>query len=146
MIPEDQTIEEFIRAWVDGTIYEYGKWSEFNGSWLGARRNSADFHVFRYEDMLADPVSNLQRLADALDIAVAPGDVERAIENSSPDKLRALERAQKNEHKLLKQARNTSPYVRAATSNQWQSALSPDSVRMIEASCGDLMHEFGYLS
>jgi len=40
----------------------------------------------------------------------------------------------------------SSPYVRAATSNQWQTALSPESVRAIETAWGKMMREFGYLS
>jgi hypothetical protein len=146
MIPEDQQIEDFIPNWVAGKIYTYGTWSEFNGSWLGARRGTPDFHVFRYEDMLADPTANVTRLAEALKITTTADDIQRAIENSRPERLRELERAQKAKHKLLNLARNTSPYVRAATTNQWQQALSPTSVKLVEDSCGHFMREFGYLS
>jgi hypothetical protein len=146
MIPEATTIDEFIPDWIAGRVYSFGTWSEFNGSWLGARRDTPDFWMFRYEDMVRDPFTNLTRLAEALKMNVGPEDIRRAIENSRPERLRELERKQRDKHKALKFGRNTSPYVRAATANQWQTALSAESVQAIEAAWGKMMSEFGYLS
>jgi hypothetical protein len=146
MIPEAMTIEEFIPDWIAGKVYDYGTWSEYNGSWLGARRDTPDFWLFRYEDLLSDPFAEVTRLAEALQMNVGPEDIKRAIENSRPERLRELERTQRNEHKVLKLARDTTPHVRACTANQWQAALSPESVRAIETAWGKLMREFGYLS
>jgi estrone sulfotransferase len=146
MIPEATTIDEFIPDWIAGRVYDYGTWSEFNGSWVGARSDTPDFWVFRYEDMLSDPFANLTRLADVLEMKVGPEDIKRAIENSRPERLRELERTQRNKHKSLKHARDTSPLIRAATANQWQTALSTESVRAIETAWGKMMREFGYLS
>lgn len=146
MIPEAMTIDEFIPGWVAGRVYDYGTWSEFNGSWLGARGDTSDFWIFRYEDMLSDPFTNVTRLAEALEMNVGPEDIKRAIENSRPERLRELERTQRNKHKVLKNARTTSPHVRACTANQWQTVLSPASVHAIETAWGKTMREFGYLS
>lgn len=146
MIPEATTIEEFIPEWIKGTIYDYGNWGEFNGSWLGARRDTPDFWVFRYEDMLSDPFTNVTRLVEALNIKAGPEDIKRAIENSHPDRLRELERTQRDKHKVLKLARNTSPHVRSATANQWQTALPAHCVRAIESAWGKMMAELGYLT
>jgi hypothetical protein len=77
---------------------------------------------------------------------VSADDIKRAIENSRPERLRELERTQRNSHKSLKHARDTSPLVRAAKSNQWQTALSAESVKAIESAWGKMMHEFGYLA
>jgi hypothetical protein len=145
MIAEDMQIDEFIPDWIAGRIYSYGTWNEFNGSWLGARRGTPNFSIFRYEDMVNDPATHLARLAEQMKLSVSAADIERAIENSRPEHLRNLERAQRNKHKALREARNTSPYVRAATSGQWPTALSPESIRAIESACGPLMREFGYL-
>lgn len=145
VIPEDREINDFIPDWIAGKIFAYGSWGEYHGSWLGARRETQDFWIFRYEDMIADPATHLARLVDVLKLPVNSQDIARAIENSRPEKLRALEQQQRGSHKLLKQGRNTSNYVRSATSNQWQTALSPESARAIEAAFAPTMREFGYL-
>lgn len=146
MIPEDMQIDEFVPQWIAGSFYTYGNWGEWHGSWTGARRDSADFWIFRYEDMVANPAEHLARLADALKLDVQAKDIERAIEFSRPDHLRDLEKKQRNKHRILRDGKNTSSYVRAATSGQWQSALSPDSVAAIETAWATPMREFGYVS
>jgi hypothetical protein len=145
VIPEDRTIDDFIPDWIAGKIFAYGNWGEYHGSWLGARRGTDDFWVFRYEDMVADPATHLARLVDVLQLPAIEKDIQRAIENSTPDRLRELERKQKNSHKLLKYGRSTTPYVRAATTKQWSSALSQQSIKAIESAWPAQMQEFGYL-
>lgn len=146
VIPEEQQIDDFIPDWLAGKIFAYGNWGEYHGSWLGARKDTKDFWIFRYEDMVADPATHLARLVEVLQLPVGQADIQRAIANSCPEKLRELERQQRNSHKLLKNARNTSSYVRAATAGQWSSALSPESIRAIEEAWPALMREFDYLA
>jgi hypothetical protein len=146
MIPEDMQIDDFVPQWIAGSFYTYGTWDEWNGSWLGARRDTPNFWVFRYEDMVNDPAENLRRLAEALKLRVGPEDIQRAIENSRPDRLRELEKKQRNKHRILRDGLNTSSYVRAATSGQWQAALSQNSVAAIESAWSKPMREFGYLT
>ena len=144
-LPSGKSIDWFVQEWMAGRVYEYGNWGENVGSWLGARRDTPDFWLFRYEDMLANPAVELTRLAQILNLPSDKDAIQLAIEHSQADRLRALEGPQRRYHKFLRRSRADVPYVRAAKSNQWQTALSPESIRAIENACGRWMTEFGYL-
>jgi hypothetical protein len=59
--------------------------------------------------------------------------------------MRQLEQAQRGEHKMLKRSRSDIPFVRSATSGQWQTELPPEAVQQIESAWGSVMRELGYL-
>jgi hypothetical protein len=143
-LPVDAPIDTFMKLFLEGSLDPYGSWGENVGSWLGARRGTPDFTLVRYEDMLADTEAELARIAAALHLPIANGDVRRAVENSRADRMRELEQTQRNSHKFLKSSRADIPFVRAAKSGQWQAELPPEAARQIETSWRDLMHELGY--
>jgi len=138
-------IGTFVDEFVAGHVDEYGNWGENVGSWLGARRGTADFSVFRYEDLIQDPQAELRKVADSLHLAADVGQIRRAVENSAADNMRRLESSQHEKHGFLRQTRTDIPFVRTAKSGQWQSELPPEAARRIEAAWGPLMRELGYL-
>lgn len=145
MLPIDATLDEFMKRFIEGRIDPYGSWGENVGSWLGARRNTPDFMIVRYEDLLEDAESQLLRIAEMLHLPADNGQVRLAVENSKADRMRALEESQRGQHRLLKRSRKEIPFVRAAKANQWQTDLPPEAIQQIEASWLGLMSELGYL-
>jgi Sulfotransferase domain len=141
----DASMDEFMTKFMGGKIDPYGNWGENVGSWLGARRDSENFVVVRYEDLLEDTEAELVRIADMLGITADEQLLRHAAENSRADRMRELEQAQRSEHKFLRSSRSDIPFVRTAKSEQWRSELPPDAVRQIEAAWGSLMSELNYL-
>ena len=145
VLPVDATIDDFMGTFVQGRIDPYGAWGENVGSWLGARRNTADFLVVRYEDLLHNAEAELMRIALMLGLPRDEHILRRAVENSSADRMRELEKAQQSKHKALKKSRVDVPFVRVAKSGQWQSALTVAAAQQIEIAWGPAMRELGYL-
>jgi hypothetical protein len=141
----DANMDKFMTKFMDGQIDPYGNWGENVGSWLGARRDTDNFVVVRYEDLLVNTEAELARIADMLGITADEQLLRHAVENSQADRMRALEQTQRSEHKFLKSSRADIPFVRAAKSGQWRSELPPDAVRQIETAWGSLMGELNYL-
>src|SRR5579864_8393908 len=67
-------------------------WGEHVGSWLGTRMNRPGFLLVRYEDLLQDPTRELGRMAGFLGTAANTEALTQAIERSSANRLRELEK------------------------------------------------------
>jgi hypothetical protein len=145
MLPADATMDDYMAKFLAGQIDPYGSWGENVGSWLGARRGTPDFLVLRYEDMLENTETELARVVEMLRLPASNGQLRRAVENSTADRMRELETAQRGQHKLLKRSRQDIPFVRKARSGQWQTDLPPEAARQIEAAWAVQMRELGYL-
>ncbi len=144
-IPGDATIGDFMTKFMEGRIDPYGNWGENVGSWLGARRGTANFIVVRYEDLLENAEAELTRIADMVGLRADERLLRHAVESSRADRMRELEAAQRGEHKLLKTSRADIPFVRSAKSGQWCTELPPEAVRQIESAWGSVMRELGYI-
>lgn len=145
MLPADATMDDFLSRFMEGRIDPYGPWGENVGSWLGARRGSADFLVVRYEDLLENAEAELARIAGMLGLPADERRLRLAVENSRADRMRELEQSQRGKHKLLKTSRSDIPFVRVAKSGQWRSELPPEAVQRIESAWGPVMRELGYI-
>ena len=96
------------------------------------------------------PEQGLQRVAAFLQqagfpaIDVAPKKLQRAVELSSADRMRELEKTQAAEWALTKNTRADKPFVRTAKAGGWKSALPEESARQIEEAWGEVMKKVGY--
>jgi hypothetical protein len=139
------SMADFIDRFVGGHIDPYGSWGENVGSWLGARRGTANFCLVRYEDLLADAERERARLADALEIPADSSQIRRAVELSSADHLRRLEGEQRKQHKYLKGTRSDNAFIRVAKAGQWESELPAAAKERIESEWSTIMRELNYL-
>src|ERR1700737_4626987 len=129
---------------------EYGSWGENVGSWLAARQNSKKFQsgqnflLVRYEDMVNDPKGELARIARFLGIDPTPERLAKAVERSSADQMRKLEKEQAHLWSATKDTRQDRPFVRAAKDGGWRTGLPASCIRDIESTWGHLMRDLGY--
>jgi hypothetical protein len=147
LIGDDYPPERFVSRFIAGDTtwpFVYGSWGENVSSWLATRHGRPGFLLLRYEDMVAHPERELARVAPFLNIDPQPQRIAQAVERSSADKMRELEKAQANVWSLTKETRKDIPFVRSAKSGGWQSGLSADSVAEIENAWGSLMNWLGY--
>ena len=139
----DEFVDRFVTAKIWPSVDIFGSWENHVLSWVKMRGETEDFCFVRYEDMLRDPVAELKKMTPLLKINPSPETLARAVELSSADRMRALEKSQKG-WVSTKGTRKDKPFVRAAKSGDWQSALSETSVRKIEQAWGATMQKLGY--
>lgn len=150
-IPDDYPMASFVPRFIAGEFDRiFGSWRDNVLSWTTLRQGSPRFLLLRYEDMKRDPVSALSRVAAFLELCsfpkidARPEALQRAIDLSSPERMRALEKQEAGQWVLTKGTRSDKPFVRSATTGGWKSQLPPESLAAIESAWGDLMQNFGY--
>jgi len=120
-IADDFPLEQFVDDFIAGhPVSGWGTWAE----------NVASSIWLRYEDMIKDTLSELARVAIFLGIEPDPNRLQRAIEQSSADRLRGLEELGEKEWATsvgfhdrahTQGRRKDIPSVGAARSDGWRS-------------------------
>jgi Sulfotransferase domain len=145
--PMDEFIPRFMRAEFDPW---WGSWADNVMSWIKMREGRDTFLLLRYEDMKEDSQRELLKIARFLqkagfqNVGVSREQLERAVELSSPEKMRELEKQDAGKYAQLKQTRQDKPFIRSAKAGGWKSALSEKSVALIEKDWGPIMQDLGY--
>ena len=144
-ISDDFPITRYVDNFVAGHLgsSDWGTWAENVGSWL-VRSERAGFLLLRYEDLQARPVQELTKIAAFFSLVPAPELLNAAIERSSAQRMRELERSQTSEWVATKDKRQDIPFVGTAAAGGWKSRLPLESVTEIEAAWGPLMRRLGY--
>jgi hypothetical protein len=137
-------MQEFVRGFITGGTSIYGSWGENAASWLSTRQGRCDFLLLRYEDMLADTVRELSKVASFLNVSVSAERLRQAVEHSSADRMRELEKSQAHLWSSTKDTRQDVPFVRAAKAAAWKAELSDEAIAEIESAWGTLMRYLGY--
>jgi sulfotransferase family protein len=137
-------IEEFVQRSVIGETSEYGSWGQNVGSWLIARYNTPGFLLLRYEDLIKRPLEGLAKIAGLLGLKVNDEQLARAVELSSADRMRKLEKLQSDQWASTKETHKDLSFVRTAMSGEWKSSLPDESVACIEQAWGHLMRALRY--
>jgi hypothetical protein len=143
-IAADMTLEQFIKPFLAGETSSYGSWWEHVASWVGTRHGNPRFLLARYEDLLADPIGETAKIAEFLGIAADTERIKSAVERSSADRMRKLEKEDADKWTGTKNTRQEIPFVRAAKSGGWKESLPPHSVEEIEVAWSPLMNFLGY--
>jgi hypothetical protein len=142
---DEYPIEEFVPRWIEGIYWNrLANWGDHVSSWLSTRQGSDSFVVVRYEDLIANPLPELAKVAKLLGIEPANQRLTRAMELSSADRMRQLESTQGGKWVQTRYTRQDKAFVRAAASGGWKSVLPAQSVRQIEAAWGSVMTHLGY--
>ncbi len=150
-IPDDYPMSSFVPRFIRGEFdRKFGSWRDNVLSWISVRGNRPKFMMLRYEEMKRDTAGALLQVVDFLErcsfrkIDSSPKALQRAMELSSPERMRALEKQEAGNWVLTKTTRSDKPFVRSAQAGGWKSQLAPQSVDMIESEWGDLMQRLGY--
>ncbi|MFZ1919686.1 MAG: sulfotransferase domain-containing protein [Terriglobales bacterium] len=143
-IAADMTLEQFIKPFIAGDTSSYGSWWEHAASWIGPRCGNPAFLLVRYEDLLADPAGETAKIAEFLGIHADEGRLKTAVERSSADRMRKLEKQDADKWTGTKNTVQDIPFVRAAKSGGWKESLPRDAVEQIEVAWFPLMNFLGY--
>jgi hypothetical protein len=143
-IAADVSLEEFGQRFITGETSPYGSWWEHNASWIAARYGNPSFLLVRYEDLLADSLGGTAKIAEFLQIRADEERLRSAVERSSADRMRDLEKQQADQWTGTKDTRREIPFVRAAKSGGWKEALPRQLAEQIEAAWAPLLSFLGY--
>lgn len=150
-IPDEYSMARFVPAFIAAEFdRKLGSWRDNVLSWTTLRGEDPSFVMFRYEDMKSDTAAALGRMAAFLErcsfrkIDSSPQALHRAIELSSPERMRTLEKREAGSWVLTKGTRTDKPFVRSATVGGWKSQLTRESVDAIESAWAPLMRSLGY--
>lgn len=150
-IPDDYPMASFVPRFIAGEFdAKFGSWRDNVLSWTVLRGDDPGFLMLRYEDMKLDPARVLANVVSYLErcsfrkIASSAEGLQRAIERSSPERMRELEKRDAHRWVLTKGTRSDKPFVRSAISGGWKTQLARESVAAIESAWGDLMQSLGY--
>jgi len=146
-ISEDHSIQSFVAGFIQGKVsHPYGTWGENVASWLYTRGNDPQFLLVRYEDLQSNGMREMRRIAGFLDIPADENQIGLAIQHSSADRMRELEKKQGHLWSSTRQTRQDKPFVRRAKAGGWKQELPEICVAEIESAWGGLMRKLGYES
>jgi hypothetical protein len=145
-IDDAYPLEQYVDDFVSGKLISigWGTWGENVASWIYTRGKRNNFLLMRYEDMMKNTERELARISEFLDIPLEPQRLKHAIESSSADRMRVLEKLQEDKWVATKNRRKDIPFVRVAKSGGWRTALPASCVQQIENAWGGLMTPLGY--
>jgi len=144
-IAEDYPLPQFVSRFVRGEVnHPNGTWGENAATWFYTRRGDTRFLLVKYEDLQSRALEEMGKIASFLGV---PADRERvafAIEQSSAERMRELEKKQAHLWSSTRETRKDKPFVRSAKVGGWKAELPAASVAEIESAWGGLMREIGY--
>lgn len=144
-VPENYPIEKFVPEWMNRRFWpRIGSWADHVNSWLSTRQGSGTFLLIRYEDLSTNTQQELRRVAEFLGIEATASRLNRAIELSSADHMRALEKTQGHRWVATTRTRQDKPFVRKASSGGWRSVLPQKTVAYLETHWGEIMQRLRY--
>jgi len=145
VITEECSLEQFLPRFLESAVEpKIGSWRDHVVSWAATRGGHKDFLLLRYEEMLSNTQQEATKIASFLGLDSNSERIARAVELSSADRMRKLEKEQARQWSATKKTRQDKPFVRKAISGDWKSQLSETCVARIEAAWGDVMRSVGY--
>jgi aryl sulfotransferase len=115
-----------------------GTWSHHVRGWT--EQTLFPVIVVRYEDLHADPASELNRIAQMGQLETTPDDVARAVEAAAFERLREQERRDG----FRERAGLERHFFRRGTPGAWQDELPLELAERIVHDHSEVMHQLGY--
>ncbi|HEY6769027.1 MAG TPA: sulfotransferase domain-containing protein [Candidatus Sulfotelmatobacter sp.] len=145
-IEDDYPLERYVDDFVSGRLIsaDWGTWAENVASWIFTRSQHKDFLLLRYEDLMRDTYAELNRVASFLRIQADADRLNKAVELSSADRMRELEKMEAGQWIATRNRRQDIPFVRVAKAGGWRTSLPANCIEQIESAWGELMVKLGY--
>jgi hypothetical protein len=144
LIDDGYAVEKFVTRFVAGETSIYGSWGENVASWLSTRAGRAGFLLVRYEDLLENALLEVGKIAAFLNQPATPEKLKQAVDRSSADQMRKLEKEQALLWSSTRETRQDVAFVREARAGGWKVELPPASVAEIESAWAPLFRRLGY--
>jgi hypothetical protein len=140
--PLERYVDDFVSRRLSSE--SWGTWGENVASWFYTCKDKDTFLLLRYEDMVKHTAAELARIAVFLGIDPEPGRLQNAIERSSRDRMRELEKLESEQWVVTRGKRTDIPFVGKEKPEGWRNSLPEPCIRQIESAWGELMTTLGY--
>jgi len=132
-------LDRFVKHFVTTAVSGFGPWQRHVASWLDSRLfGTSNLCLVRFEELKQDPVAGFTRIAEFLGVKSSPDVIQRAVANSSLEKMR--EKEVREPVKASVKGR----FVNAGEVQAWRSKLTAAQVRLIEKYVGRELLRLGY--
>ncbi len=127
----------------------YGSWEENLRSWIGEDRQFPVLAV-RYETLVRDPMTQIDRIADFLGLRLSAADQAAAVKNASQEKLMAMEEREIHHQwpglfaNLVKDGSRRWRFVRNGSLEPLAELVSPDLLARAADALATSARQFGY--
>lgn len=132
-------LDEFVKHFVTTRVSGFGPWQRHVTSWLDSPLvGTPNILVMRFEDLRHDPVKEFTRMANFLGVDPGDGVIQRAVANSSLEKMKEKERREPVKASVKGR------FVNSGAVQGWRSKLTPAQVQIIEQYAGDVLKRLGH--
>ena len=113
-------------------LYSAARWAYVNlaAEWLGRKVGPSKYLRLRYEDVAADPVNGLRRIASLAGIALDPRDFEDGEFNPA--------------HQVAGNRLRMQKAIRIRSDDSWQKEMPEGKQKLLTRACGFLLARYGY--
>ena len=147
----NEPLDEFVRAFAKGTMFgkqarsRIRSWAENVMSWVSqADQGNPSVLLLRYEDLKADTVGELRRVANFLRIPASDAELRAAVENSSFERLQEFEQ-ELDKVDPRKDWAAGGRFIRKGAVDEWKQVFSPEQNEMICAAFEQAMRRMRYV-
>jgi hypothetical protein len=132
-------LDEFVKHFVTTRVSGFGPWQRHVTSWLDCSLiGTPNILVMRFEDLRRDPVQGFTRMTNFLGVNPSAEIIQRAVANSS------LEKMQEKERREPVKASVKGRFVNSGAVQGWRSKLTPAQVQIIEQYTGSVLKRLGH--
>jgi hypothetical protein len=139
--------EEFLDAFVRGTVNGYGSWHEHVRGWLESPlAASGDLLLVRYSDLRKDTKASLSRITGFLGVDVDPHIMEQAIHHNNVQNMRKKEdrTPQIGYDPRTKSIAEDKRFVRSGVVGGWRERLTPAQAEVLLQRAGRTLARLGF--
>ncbi len=127
----DQDFDDFLRMFLKGRVNGFGGWRDHVRSWLNIRKNDpARCLWLKYEELKRNPVRELGRIAEYLQLDLSVETISRAVENNTVSRMKEKEDLA-DSSAVFGDTQPDNRFIRKGESGGWRKRLNPVQVRQL---------------
>lgn len=134
----DETFSTFLDRFIDGKTNSYGAWHDHVSAWRSFADAGNSVLWVRYEDIKSQPLQELRRIADYIDLDSTDEQLNDAIAHNDASRLRKREAAANGA--------DAPSFIRSAKSGDWASTFSDAELQRFVSVAGPELRAFNYVT
>ena len=140
-----KSFDEFILYFAEEKLATFGTWGENVQSWLDNKDKVKNgFFLMKYEDLMCDTYKEILKILEFLKIKKTQKKVKEAINWTSFNNMKKLEKNQEKYVRIFKNTNLSIPFVRKGVINNWKTQFSKKHIQIYNKHCNDLLIKLGY--
>jgi len=140
----NQTMDSFIKSFIDGSCLPYGRWDEHVDKWMNSPLAiNNKILLLEYESLKKDPFHSVKKISDFLNLSSTNQKINESIELSDFKYMKKLEKTQQKTSDYFKKSDKSIKFVRSGKS-EWQKYFNEDLKNNFKDKFGSLLIKLNY--